>query len=214
MIKIFIADDHTLLRDGLKQLISDIDDLEVIGEASRGSEVIAKMMDISEFDVVLLDIQLPETTGLDLIPQIKTLHPGSAILILTMYPEEQYAIQAIRIGASGYFTKDGTPEDLIAAIRKVAGGGKYISSSLAEKLASYVEEDSQKLPHETLSQREYQIMLMIASGKTLKEVANSLNIGITTVSTYRQRILQKMHMSRNINLTHYAIKHQLINIRE
>jgi DNA-binding NarL/FixJ family response regulator len=209
MIQILIADDHTLLRDGLNQIIADTNDLVVKDQACTGEEALEKIRK-NDYDVILQDIELPGINGLDVIKQVKQEKPEIAILVLTMYPEEQYAIRALKAGASGYFTKDGTPDELIDAIRKVAQGGRYISASLAEKLAFYFDKDHSIYAHEKLSQREYQVMLKIAEGKTLKEIAKDLTLGVTTISTYRRRILEKMEMKHNIEIAHYAIRHDLI----
>lgn len=209
MIKILIADDHPVVRKGLKEIIEEIPDMAVRGEASTGQEALEKARK-GDFDIVVLDISMPGGNGLDILKQLKDEKPELSVLVLSMYPEEQYAVRVLRAGASGYLTKESAPEELIAAIRKASKGGKYISSSLAEKLAFDLEIDVERPLHETLSDREYQVMCMIASGKTLKEIAEELFLSVKTISTYRSRILEKMKMKSNAELTHYAIKHRLV----
>jgi len=209
MIKILIADDHPVVRKGLKEIIEEIPDMAVRGEASNGQEALEKVRK-GDFDIVVLDISMPGRSGLDILKQLKDEKPELSVLVLSMYPEEQYAVRVLRAGASGYLTKESAPEELIAAIRKASKGGKYISSSLAEKLASDLEIDVEKPLHETLSDREYQVMRMIASGKTVKEIGEELFLSVKTISTYRSRILEKMKMKSNAELTHYAIKYRLV----
>ncbi|MBI5641386.1 MAG: response regulator transcription factor [Nitrospirae bacterium] len=193
MIRILIADDHTIVREGLKQILAETPDMIATGEASNGQEALDKATK-DDFDVLLLDISMPGRSGLDILKQLRTEKPRLAVLILSMYSEEQYAIRALRAGASGYMTKESAPDELIEAIRKVALGRKYVSPSLAEKLAFNLEAGSDRLPHESLSDREYQVMCMIASGKTVKEIADELALSIKTISTYRSRIVEKMCM--------------------
>ena len=209
MIKICIADDHAIVREGLKQIIGETSDMEVVGEAANSREVIDKVLK-DGCDVVLLDIAMPGRGGLDTLVQIKRERPDLPVLMLSMYPEEQYAVRTLRAGASGYLTKGSAPEELIAAIRKVSRGGKYVSSSLAEVLAFHLEKDTQKPVHEMLSDREYQVMLMIASGKTVTEIADELSLSVKTISTNRTRMLRKMRMKTNAEITYYAIKQCLI----
>jgi two-component system invasion response regulator UvrY len=210
MIKIMIADDHTIVREGLKQILADIPDLAVVEEAKNGEEVIAKV-GMKDIDIILLDISLPGRSGLDVLRQLKHRKPGLPVLILSMYPEEQYAVRSIRAGASGYLTKESASTELVEAIRTVARGRKYITSSLAERLAFQIEVDVDKPLHESLSDREYQVMCMIASGKTVKEIAKILSLSVKTISTHRSRILKKMNMENNAQLTHYAIKQNLVD---
>ena len=210
MIKIFIADDHEIVREGLKQIVGDTSNMLIAGEASNGHEVLNKVLK-NDYDVVVLDISMPGINGLDVLKQIKSQKPKLPILVLTMHPEEQYAVRVLRAGASGYLTKESASDELITAIRKVSTGRKYVSSSLAEKLAFGLEFDSEKPLHETLSDREYQVMCMIASAKTVKEIAEELFLSAKTISTYRTRILEKMNMKNNAELTHYAIKHGLVD---
>ena len=209
MIKVLIADDHTLVRKGLKQLLLDTKDIEKVDEARDGKETINKI-NKKDYDLVLLDISLPGRSGIDVLKQLRLLKPKLPVLILSMHPEEQYAVRSLRAGASGYLTKESAPDELIDAIHKVANGGKYITSSLAERLAGEIGPSTEKPLHETLSDREYQVMCMIASGKTVKDIAEELNLSVKTISTHRARILRKMHMDNNAQLTHYAIKHNLV----
>jgi two-component system invasion response regulator UvrY len=209
MIRLMIADDHAVVREGVKHIISEIPDIVVAGEATNGSEVLAEIHK-KDFDLLLLDIAMPGRDGLDILKEVKTQKPKLPVLILSMYREEQFVLRALKSGASGYLTKDSIPDELIKAVKKIAQGGKYITSSLSEKLFSILSQDTERLPHETLSDREYQVMRMLASGKTLKEIADELSLSIKTVGTYRSRILEKMGMKRNAELIHYAIKNRLI----
>jgi len=210
MIKVLVADDHTLVRKGLKKILLDTKDVKVVDEASDDKEILTKVSN-NDYDLVLLDISLPGRNGIDVLKQIKCMKPELPVLILSMYPEEQYAIRSIKAGASGYLTKESAPDELIDAIRKVAWGRKYITSSLAERLAMEIGEKTGRLLHESLSDREYQVMCMIASGKTVKEIAETLSLSVKTISTYRARILEKMHLKNNAQLTYYAIKHGLVD---
>ncbi|MDX9714778.1 MAG: response regulator transcription factor [Dissulfurispiraceae bacterium] len=209
MIKILVADDHAILRRGIKQIISDTLDMTVAAEASNGQEVMQQLAK-NCFDVVLLDISMPGKSGLDVIKEIRILKPALPVLILSMYPEDQYAIRLLKSGASGYLTKESAPSELVKAIRKVARGGKYVSSTLAEKIAHYFGDSSKEALHESLSNREYQVMLMIASGLTPTEIAQKLFLSVKTISTFRSRILDKMNMKNNSELTHYVISNKLI----
>jgi len=210
MIKILIADDHAIVREGLKQIVADTSDMIVTAEASDGHEVLA-LMSQDNYDVVVLDMAMPGLSGLDILKQIKRETPKLPVLILSVYPEEQYAVRALKAGASGYLTKERAPDELITAIRKVSMGGKYITSSLAEKLAFELEVDTEKPPHKTLSDREFQVMCMIAKGRTIKNIAEELFLSPKTVSTYRSRILEKMKMKSNEELTHYARNNHLVD---
>lgn len=209
MIKVLIADDHTLVRKGLKQILLDTEDIERVEEAKDGKETINKVSK-KKYDLVLLDISLPGRSGIDVLKQLKCIKPKLPVLILSMHPEEQYAVRSLRAGAAGYLTKESAPDELLNAIKKVAKGEKYITASLAEKLADDIGSDVEKPLHEILSDREYQVMCMIASGKTVKEVAENLNLSVKTISTHRSRILRKMRMDNNAQITHYAIKHGLV----
>ena len=187
----------------------DTPDLVVADEASNGEEVINKVGN-NDYDLVLLDISLPGRDGLDVLKQLKCTNPQIPVLILSMYPEEHYAVRSLRAGASGYLTKQSSSDELIGAIRKVAQGRRYITPSLAEKLAFELGVDARKLPHEKLSDREYQVMCMFGSGKTVKEIAETLSLSIRTISTHRAHILKKMEMKNNAQLTYYAIKNALV----
>ncbi len=209
MIKILIADDHPVVRKGLKEIIEETPDMMVGDEAINGREALEKIRK-SDFDVVLLDISMPGRSGLEIIKELKSEKPDLSVLILSMHPEEQYAVRVLKAGASGYLTKESAPDELITAIRKASIGRKYISSSLAEKLAFDLEIDAEKPLHETLSDREYEVMRMIASGKTISEIAKKLFLSVKTISTYRSRILEKTGMKSNAELTHYALKNRLV----
>jgi DNA-binding NarL/FixJ family response regulator len=209
MKRIIIADDHEIVRAGLKQIIADDPDLSVDGEAGDGQELLEKLRK-KRYDVVLLDMKMPGRSGLEILKQLKMEHPSLPVLVLSMHPEEQYAVRTIRAGASGYITKETAPERLVEAIRKVCAGGKYISASLAEQLADSIADARSKPPHEYLTDREFQVMCMIASGKTITEIAKELFLSVKTISTYRQRILEKMNMKNNAELTHYVISNNLI----
>ncbi|MEN8262994.1 MAG: response regulator transcription factor [Nitrospirota bacterium] len=209
-MKILIADDHTIVREGIKQILAEIPEVTVTDEARNGQEVLQNVWD-NDYDIVLLDITMPGRSGLDILKQLKTDKPALKILILSMHPEEQYAIRAFKAGAFGYLTKESSPNELIEAIRKISIGKKYVSSSLAETLASHLEAKSEKPLHDSLSDREYEVMCMIASGKTVKEIAAELSLSVKTISTYRARILEKMNMKNNAQLTHYTIQNRLVN---
>jgi len=209
MIKILVADDHAIVREGLKQIVADTSDIVVAGEAVDGQEVLDQVRK-KEWDLILLDISMPGRSGIDTLKDLKIEKPKLPVLVLSMYPEEQYAIRALKAGAAGYLTKESAPEELIEAIRKVSRGGKYVSPSLAESLASHLGTSAEKQPQETLSDREYQVMLMIASGKTVSEIANELSLSVKTISTNRVRALRKMGMKTNAEFTYYAIKQGLV----
>lgn len=210
MIKILIADDHAIVREGLKQIVAETSDMDVTGEAANGQQVLDQVRE-GDCDLVLLDIAMPGRGGLDTLKLLRLEHPKLPVLILSIYPEEQYAMRALKAGAAGYLTKESAPEELIAAIRQLSQGGKYISASLAEKLALHLETDAGKPIHETLSDREYQVMLMIASGKTVKKIADQLALSVKTISTNRARALKKMGMNNNAEFTYYAIKQGLVD---
>ncbi len=210
MIKLLIADDHTLVRKGLIQILQDTDEVEVIDEARDGKEAIKKVS-ANDYDLVLLDISLPGRSGLEVLKQIKCIKADLPVLILSMHPEEQYAVRSLRAGASGYMTKESAPDELLDAIRRVASGRKHITASLAEKLAFEIDRTNGEALHTSLSDREYQVMCMFASGKTAMEIADILSLSVKTISTHRIRILRKMNMKNNAQLIHYAIKSGLID---
>jgi DNA-binding NarL/FixJ family response regulator len=210
LLKILVADDHSIVREGLKQILSQVPDIVVAGEASDGNQAVNKARN-GDYDLVLLDIVMPGISGLDVLKQLKVEKPDLPILILSMYPEEQYAIRTLKAGASGYLTKESAPEELIGAIRKVCSGGKYVTSSLAEKLVSYLEVDLERPVHDLLSDREFQVVIMIASGKTVTQIADELSLSVKTISTNRSRALRKMGMKTNAEITYYAIKHGLVD---
>jgi DNA-binding NarL/FixJ family response regulator len=209
MIRILVADDHTVVREGIKQILTGQDDMVVEDEAGSGQEVISSITK-KHYDLILLDISMPGRSGLEILEEIKTIQPKLPVLILSMHPEEQYAVRTLRAGAAGYLTKASAPQELISAIRKVSKGGKYVTSSLAEKLAFELDTGVEKADHEKLSNREYQVMLMLASGRSVSEVAEDLCLSAKTISTYRTRILEKMNMKKNAELTLYAVKNNLI----
>lgn len=209
MIRILIADDHFIVRAGLQKIFAEIEDMEIVDEAVDGHQAIEKSSQYNP-DVMLLDISMPGPDWIDVLKTIKQANPKLPILILSVYPEQQYAVRAIRSGASGYLTKDKAHDELITAIRRAAAGGRYISTGLAEQLADLLELKNGLLPHETLSDREFSVMIMLAKGLSPTEIARQLCLSPKTVSTYRSRILEKMKMSGNAQLIHYAIKHNLV----
>ena len=209
MIKILIAEDHAIVREGLKLILGEAPGMKVVAEAGTGPETMS-LIHQGSCDLVLLDISMPGSNGIEVLKAIKREMPELPVLILSMYPEEQYAIRSFRAGASGYLTKDGPSEELLAAIRKAVAGGRYVSSSLAETLAFSLNEKTSKHPHEELSDREYQVFQLLASGVSTKEIAESMTLSIKTVSTYRTRVLGKMNMQSNAHLTRYAVQHGLI----
>ncbi len=210
MIRILLADDHTLLRQGLKMMVSEIEGFTITDEASTGSEALQKVRD-GVCDMIILDLALPDRSGLDVLKQIKSTHPKLPVLVLSMHSEAEYAERAFRAGASGYLTKESAPDQLMAAIRRVAEGGRYVSPSFAEKLAADLESvQRSEIPHERLSDREFEIFRLIVAGKSLKEIADVLCLSAKTVTTYRARIMDKMSMSSNAELVRYAVENRLI----
>jgi len=209
MIRVLIADDHAVVREGLKRIVAENADMEVAGEAGNGHEVL-DFARRRECDLVLLDLAMPGKDGLDTLKELKLLRPHLPVLVLSVYPEEQYAVRLLRAGAAGYLTKESAPEELVAAIRKVSRGGRYVSEALAEQLAVLLGSGTDRPPHETLSDREFRVMVMLASGKTASEVAEALCLSVKTISTYRSRALRKMNMRNNAELSFYAVKHGLL----
>lgn len=209
-VRVLVVDDHTIVREGLKRILADAPELQVAGEAASGSEAIRLVCE-GRWDVMLLDVSLPGANGLEVLRAVKEHDPKLQVLVLTMYPEDQYALRMLRAGAAGYLTKEGAPGQLVTAIRKVAAGGKYISPAVAEKLAWELEGKKRAATHEELSNREFEILRLIASGKTVSQIAQDLHLSVKTVSTYRMRLLMKLHMKSNAELTHYAIKGGLVD---
>ncbi len=208
MSNILIVDDHAVVRAGLRQIIFGVSGMAVVDEADGGIEALSKIRE-KVYSMVVLDISMPDKSGLDVLKEIRTEHPKLPVLMLSMYPEDQYATRALRSGAWGYVTKDSAPAELVTAIRTVAAGRRYISSELAERLALNLDADMQKEPHEILSDREYQVLCTIASGKTISEIADQLSLSVKTISTYRSRILEKMQLKNNAELINYAIRNHL-----
>jgi two-component system, NarL family, invasion response regulator UvrY len=209
MIRILIADDHVLIREGLKKLLKSEPDITILGEATTAAETLDAVTN-TPLDVLILDMNMPGRSGLDLLRDLRTVKPDLRVLVLTIHPEDSLAVRALRSGASGYITKESAPGDLIVAIRKVAGGGRYISPSLAERLVDALDPKSDRPLHEALSDREYQVFVHIARGRSVSDIAQSLSLSVPTVSTYRARLLKKMHMESNAELIHYALKNHLI----
>lgn len=209
MIRILIADDHAIVRRGLKQILLDEHPSAVIEEASDAEDLIIKALK-DEWDIIISDLSMPGRTGLDALHQIKQNLPKTPVLILSVHPEEQYALRVLKAGASGYLNKDLAANELINAVSRVLLGKKYITPSIAEKLASVLDADNNKLPHELLSDREFDVLKLLASGKSVSEIADQFLLSVTTVSTYRARIIAKMNMKSNADLTRYAMEHGLI----
>lgn len=209
MIRVLIVDDHAIVRKGLKQILADEKDISVAGEASTSAEAV-DLLHTKKWDVVVVDLSLPDRSGLDLLHQIKFEHKPIAVLILTMHMEEQYAVRALRLGAAGYLLKDSAPEELVAAIRTASRGGRYLSPPLAAKLAFALAEGIDKQPHDKLSHREFQIFSLLASGRTVGEIASMLSISVKTVSTHRVRVLKKLELKNNAQLILYAVQRGLV----
>ncbi len=208
-MRVLIADDHPVVRHGLKQILASESNLSVVGEAKNGNEAL-EMARKLDWDVAVVDYSMPGKSGLELLKEIKREHPNRPVLILSMYPEEVHATRVLKAGAAGYLNKASACEELAHAIRKVAGGGKYVSPSLAEKMAFELGPDAQKPLHEELSDREYRVMWLLASGKPVKQIAKEMFLSASTISTYRSRILKKLQLTSNAELVRYAIKHQLM----
>jgi len=209
-MRILLADDHSVVRHGLKQILAEEFKKAVFGEASNGRQAIDLVWKES-WDVVVLDITMPGATGLDVLKEIKQSKPKLPVLMLSMHPEDQFAVRMLKSGASGYMTKESAPAELVGAVKKVLSGGRYVSPALAEKMAAFLAIDVQTLPHERLSDREFVVLRMIASGKTVSAIAKELSLSVKTVSTYRTRILEKSGMANSAELTRYAIQHGLVD---
>jgi len=209
MLKILIADDHTVVRKGLRQILLEEFLSAEIEEAVDAEDLMKKVMK-KEWDIVISDISMPGRSGLEVLQQIKQHYPRLPVLILSIHPEDQYAVRVLKAGASGYLNKDSAPDELVKAVRQVLLGKKYITPSIAERLASLLDQDPDKQPHESLSDREFEVLRLLASGSAVSEIADKLSLSVTTVSTYRARILAKMNLRNNADLTLYAIKNQLL----
>jgi len=210
VIRVVIADDHTILREGLKHLLGAASDLQVVGEASDGHEAL-KLVRETDFDVLLLDLSMPGRSGMELIKQAKSEKSRLRVLVLSMHAEHQYAMRAIKAGASGYLTKDSAATQLVAAIRKVAAGGAFISAEVAEQLALSAMPHADGPPHASLSDREYQVFELLVSGKSVSDIASELNLSAKTVSTHKARLMEKMGLANQTELVHYAIRHRLFD---
>ena len=208
--RILIVDDHAIVREGLKQILAEVDDIEVAGEADCSSRAL-QMARLEPWDMILMDISMPDRSGLETLELLKKEHPAIKVLMLSMHRETQYAVRALKSGAAGYLNKQSAPAQLVDAIRLVASGKKYISAEVAQELASQVSGERAGLPHEALSNREYQTLCMIASGLPVSAIADKLALSVKTISMYRARLLQKMQLKNNAELTHYAIKHGLLD---
>lgn len=208
-MNILICDDHKIVREGLRQILQQLEEVTLISEAQNGHEALVILKEI-KFDILLLDISLPDQNGLVVLQSVKSKWPSTNVLMLSMHPQEQYAIRALQLGASGYLTKDTASEELLQAVKKISGGGRYISQSLAESLAIQLDKNVFRPKHEILSHREFEIMIKLANGKSLQEIGDELCISDKTVSTYRSRIMEKMELNKNTDLTRYCIENQLI----
>jgi two-component system invasion response regulator UvrY len=208
MTRILIADDHTIVRKGLKQILTEGMRNVEFGESANASETLLLVK--KKFDLLILDLSMPGRSGLDLLKDVKVQSPKLPILVLSMYPEDQYALRVIKAGAMGYLTKDSAPEELVNAVTKILNGGRYISAALSDQLIDLVQRPQQGEGYEQLSDREFQVLKLIASGKTASEIADSLSLSVKTVSTYRSRILEKLHLSSNAELTRYAMQNKLV----
>jgi two-component system invasion response regulator UvrY len=210
VIRILIADDHAILRRGLKEILARELKEVLCGEAENAQQVLAQIQN-QEWDLVILDITMPGRSGLEVIRDLKAVRPKLPVLVLSMHPEDQYGKRVLRAGASGYMKKESAPEELIKAIHKVLTGGRYVSPALAEKLALELSEEAERAPHERLSDRELEVLRMIAAGKTVSQLAEELHLSVTTVSTYRARLLEKMGLTTNAELVRYALQNRLID---
>jgi two-component system, NarL family, invasion response regulator UvrY len=208
-VRLLIADDHAVVRQGIRQILTDAPEVQVVAEAATGMEALELMRD-ADIDLVILDLSMPGLSGLDIVRQMKQDRPLVRILVLSVHPEEQYAVRVMKAGASGYLTKDSAPEELISAVRHIAAGHKYVTATLAERLALELDNASDKLPHQSLSDREYEVMLLVAEGLKVQEIADRLSLSVKTVSTYRTRLLQKMRMRNNADVVRYAVREGLV----
>lgn len=209
MANVLIADDHALLRNGLKQLLADERSIRQIGEAASGRDTLHQLQQ-SQWDLLILDINMPDRSGLDILRQVRATHPETRVLVLSGFPEKQYAVNVLRAGASGYVNKEMAPEELLTAVRSVIQGRRYVSPALAELLVSELDADQDKPMHARLSEREFQIFCKLAAGQAVSEIADELCISVKTVSTYRSRILEKMNFSTNADITTYALRNGII----
>jgi two-component system invasion response regulator UvrY len=209
MLKILLADDHAVVRQGVKQILAEAFLQATFGEARNNHELLNLVVN-ERWDILVLDLSMPGGNGLEALKQIKHDHPQLPVMILSMFPEDQYAVRTIRAGAAGYLNKESAPEELVQAIRKILHGGHYISSSVAEELVMYAQNDDEQPLHKRLSDREYQVLYLLASGRKVKEISTELSLSAKTVSTYRARLLIKMNMETNAELTHYAIQNGLV----
>ncbi len=209
MRKILIADDHSVVRKGLKQILLEAFPSASVAEVGDAEDLLKKVM-AQEWDVVISDISMPGRSGLEVLQQIRQNHPRLPVLILSVHPEDQYAIRVLKAGASGYLNKDSAPEELVKAVNRVLLGKKYITPTIAEKLATALDQDADRNPHEYLSDREFEVLKLLAAGKSVSDIAEQLSLSVTTVSTYRARIMNKMNMKTNADLTLYAIEHKLM----
>jgi two-component system, NarL family, invasion response regulator UvrY len=209
MIRLAIADDHPIVRQGLRRIASDGAGISVVGEAASAAELF-RLLAGAAVDVVLLDVSMPGSTFIETLKQLREQHPSIKVLVLSVHPEDQWAVRALRGGAAGYLTKDHSPEQLVEAIHRVARGGKYVSAALAEKLAGLVDNDRTRSPHERLSDREFEVLRALGSGMAVKEVAEQLKLSAKTVSTYRARLLEKMGLKSRADLVHYVVEHELL----
>jgi two-component system invasion response regulator UvrY len=209
MIRVLVADDHAVVRRGLKEVLEESSDIRVVGEASNAQEAMERVKE-GAWDVVVLDINLPGRSGLDLLEDIHALRPNLPVLILTIYSEQQYALRALKSGAAGYLTKETAPERLAEAVHKVVGGGRYVTPTLAERLASMVRSGFEGAPHDQLSEREFRVFRLLAAGKTVSQIAGTLHLSVKTISTYRARTLEKLGLATNAELTQYAVRNGLV----
>jgi len=210
VIRVLIADDHAILRRGLKEILMREMEGAVCGEAKDATETLARVQE-GDWELVILDITMPGRSGLDALKDLKAARPRLPVLVLSMHPEDQYAKRILRAGASGYMNKESAPEELIKAVRKVLAGGRYVSAALAEKLASDLSEDAGQPIDEALSDREFEVLRMIGAGKTVGQIADELHLGLTTISTYRARLLEKMNMTTTAELMHYVVRNRLVD---